>query len=244
MERGCKTLTLYRRVYQSYEPELSGARQPRFDLGGSGRIWIGDIVALARKARVCGRINPERQPPWVTQVGREFASEASSGAPRVMVSTFMSRSPITIIFTYTLVPSGHRSQWGSWSALDVALEDPLQIRRPTAGTIDTGSVSGCKWLMMRFLFRRCTRWDTEKRKNPMELRERGSVIDGPSIVDGVVYWGSVPGLSRPELEITKCTRYSAGSKDGDDNSQGGQNDVCHLKASLRRDLGPIQRQRA
>jgi polyvinyl alcohol dehydrogenase (cytochrome) len=51
----------------------------------------------------------------------------------------------------------------------------------------------------------------------------GSVIDGPSIVGGVVYWGSGYRNVPPGTGNNKVYAFAlAGSKDGGDNSKGEQ----------------------
>jgi len=93
---------------------------------------------------------------------------------------------------YTLVPSGQQITWGSWSALDVANGNILwQTADPTAGTIDTGSVSVANGVMYAGSFSgQMYALDTTTGKILWNFASGGSVIDGPSIVDGTLYWGS------------------------------------------------------
>jgi polyvinyl alcohol dehydrogenase (cytochrome) len=66
--------------------------------------------------------------------------------------------------------------------------------------------------------------DTTTGKILWNFASGGSVIDGPSIVDGVVYWGSGYQDTPPGATgNNKVYAFAlAGSKDGGDNSKGGQ----------------------
>src|SRR5258705_12588949 len=93
---------------------------------------------------------------------------------------------------YTLVPSGQKITWGSWSALDVATGKILwQTADPTPGTTDRGSVSvangdmyaGSNSGQMYAL-------DTTTGKIMWNFASGGSVIDGPSMLVVLLFWGS------------------------------------------------------
>lgn len=88
--------------------------------------------------------------------------------------------------------SGQQITWGSWSALDVATGKIVwQTADPTSGAIDRGSVSVANGVMyagsnsgeMYAL-------DATTGNILWNFASGGSVIDGPSIVDGALYWGS------------------------------------------------------
>jgi polyvinyl alcohol dehydrogenase (cytochrome) len=91
-----------------------------------------------------------------------------------------------------LVPSGQHITWGAWSALDVAAGKILwQTADPTAGTIDRGSVSVANAVL--YAGSNSGQMYALDATNLMILwnfASGGSVIDGPSILDGVLYWGS------------------------------------------------------
>ena len=128
---------------------------------------------------------------------------------------------------YTLVPSGQQITWGAWSALDVATGKILwQTADPTVGALDEGSVSVANGVMMRALMQgKCTALDTITGNILWSFESGGSVLDGPSIVNGTVYWGSGYRKIAPGIGNNKVFAFSlAGSKDqGDDsNDQGVQ----------------------
>ncbi len=93
---------------------------------------------------------------------------------------------------YTLVPSGQQITWGAWSALDVATGKILwQTADPTAGAIDRGSVSVANEVM--YVGSNSGQMYALNATTGIILwsfASGGSVIDGPSIVDGALYWGS------------------------------------------------------
>lgn len=106
---------------------------------------------------------------------------------------------------YTLVQSRPQIKWGLWSALDVATGKILwQTADPTVGTIDTGSVSVANGVMYAGSYSgQMYALDTRTGRILWNFESGGSVIDGPSIVNGVVYWGSGTARSRRESEITQ-----------------------------------------
>jgi polyvinyl alcohol dehydrogenase (cytochrome) len=126
---------------------------------------------------------------------------------------------------YSLVPSGQQITWGSWSALDVAAGKILwQTADPTVGTIDTGSVSVANGVMYAgSLSGQMYALDTTTGKILWNFASGGSVIDGPSIVDGVVYWGSGYRSNPPGTGNNKVYAFTlSGSKDGGDDSKRGR----------------------
>ena len=93
---------------------------------------------------------------------------------------------------YTLVPSGQTITWGAWSALDVATGKILwQTADPTPGTVDIGAVSVANGVVYAgSLAGQMYALDARTGDIVWGFASGGSVIDGPSIVEGMVYWGS------------------------------------------------------
>src|SRR5260370_39847710 len=115
---------------------------------------------------------------------------------------------------YTLVPSGQTINWGSWSAVDVDTGKIVwQIADPTAGAIDLGSLSVANGVMyagsdaghMYAL-------DAGTGKILWSFASGGSVIDGPSIVDSVLYWGSGYGRILPGKGNNKVFAFTLGGE--------------------------------
>jgi polyvinyl alcohol dehydrogenase (cytochrome) len=84
---------------------------------------------------------------------------------------------------YQLAPRGETITWGSWSAINARTGKIVwQTADPTKGAIDpvyAGSYSGLMYAM-----------NARTGKILWSFESGGSVVDGPAIADGVVYWGS------------------------------------------------------
>ena len=166
---------------------------PDFDLGGAGPNLVGNIIGFGQKSGIYWALNPDNgNIVWSTAVGPGSAlggiewGTASDGE-RIYVAI----SNLGHIL-YTLVPSGEKITWGSWSALDVSTGNILwQTADPTAGAIDTGSVSVANGVMYAGSYSGgMYALDTKTGQILWSFGSGGSVIDGPSIVNGFVYWGS------------------------------------------------------
>jgi polyvinyl alcohol dehydrogenase (cytochrome) len=164
-----------------------------FDLGGAGPNLLGNIVGFGQKSGIFWALNPDNgEVIWSTPVG----PGASLGGIEWGTATDGQRIYVAIAnsdhLSYTLVPSGQQITWGSWSALDVATGKILwQTADPTAGTIDRGSVSVANGVLYAGSNSgQMYALDTRTGNILWNFASGGSVIDGPSIVDGTLYWGS------------------------------------------------------
>src|SRR5260221_2779932 len=123
---------------------------PNFDLGGSGPNLLGTMVGFGQKSGIFWALNPDNgNIIWSTPVG----PGSSLGGIEWGTATDGKRIYVAIAdrdqIPYTLVPSGQKITWGSWSALDVLTGKILwQVPDPTVGTtLDTGSVSVANGVM-------------------------------------------------------------------------------------------------
>jgi polyvinyl alcohol dehydrogenase (cytochrome) len=164
-----------------------------FDLGGSGPNLVGNIVGFGQKSGIYWALNPDNgNIIWSTPVG----PGASLGGIEWGTATDGQRIYVAIAnsdhLPYTLVPSGQQITWGAWSALDVATGTILwQTADPTVGTIDRGSVSVANGVMYAGSNSgQMYALDTATGNILWNFASGGTVIDGPSIVDGALYWGS------------------------------------------------------
>jgi polyvinyl alcohol dehydrogenase (cytochrome) len=164
-----------------------------FDLGGSGPNLVGNIVGFGQKSGIYWALNPDNgNIIWSTPVG----PGASLGGIEWGTATDGQRIYVAIAnsdhLPYTLVPSGQQITWGAWSALDVATGTILwQTADPTAGTIDRGSVSVAHGVMYAGSNSgQMYALDAATGNILWNFASGGTVIDGPSIVDGALYWGS------------------------------------------------------
>ena len=204
-------------------PNCPVPSSPDFDLGGSGPNLIGNIVGFGQKSGIFWALNPDNgNIVWSTPVG----PGGSLGGIEWGTATDGKRIYVAISnndhLPYTLVPLGQQINWGSWSALDVATGDILwQTADPTAGTIDTGSVSVANGVMYAGSYAgQMYALDTTTGNILWSFASGGSVIDGPSIVDGVLYWGSgyrniPPGIGNNKV-FAFALEESKGRGDHDD----------------------------
>ena len=164
-----------------------------FDFGGAGPNLVGNIVGFGQKSGIYWALDPDNgNIVWSTLVG----PGSSLGGIEWGTATDGQRIYVAIAnrfqLPYTLVPSGQKITWGAWSALDVATGKILwQTADPTTGTIDTGSVSVANGVMYAGSYSgQMYALDTTTGKILWNFASGGTVIDGPSIVDGTLYWGS------------------------------------------------------
>jgi polyvinyl alcohol dehydrogenase (cytochrome) len=154
---------------------------------------VGNIVGFGQKSGIFWALNPDNgNIVWSTPVG----PGASLGGIEWGTATDGKRIYVAIansdLLPYKLVPSGKQITWGAWSALDVATGKILwQTADPTVGAIDRGSVSVANGVMYAGSNSgQMYALDAATGKVLWNFASGGSVIDGPSIVDGALYWGS------------------------------------------------------
>jgi polyvinyl alcohol dehydrogenase (cytochrome) len=199
---------------------------PDFDFGGSGPNLVSNIVGFGQKSGIYWALNPDNgNLVWRTQVGpggdeggMEWGTATDGKHIYAAISDVYS-------IAYILVPSGQQITWGSWSALDVATGKILwQTADPTTGTHDFGAVSVANGVMYASSFAGQTyALDTTTGTILWSFASGGSVIDGPSIVDGTVYWGSGYRSGPGGTGNNKVYAFAlAGSTNVAENSKGGQ----------------------
>jgi polyvinyl alcohol dehydrogenase (cytochrome) len=189
-----------------------------YDLGGSGPNLLHDfgfvlgefgLVGFGQKSGIYWALNPQNGDiRWRTQVGPgggtggiQWGTATDGGRIYAAISN-SDQMP------YMLVPSGAEITWGAWSALDVFTGRLIwQTADPTIGAFDPASVSVANGVMyagsqsgsMYAL-------DAATGKILWSFASGGTVLDGPAIVDGVVYWGS--GYSNPGTTNNKLYAFS------------------------------------
>jgi polyvinyl alcohol dehydrogenase (cytochrome) len=193
-----------------------------FDLGGAGPNLVGNIVGFGQKSGIYWALNPDNgNIVWSTPVG----PGSSLGGIEWGTATDGQRIYVAIAdrnhLPYTLVPSGRQITWGSWSALDVATGRILwQTPDPTVGTIDTGSVSVANGVIYAGSYSgQMYALDTRTGRILWNFASGGTVIDGPSIAGGTLYWGSGYRNIPPGIGNNKVYAFTlAGEKDGAEHS--------------------------
>jgi polyvinyl alcohol dehydrogenase (cytochrome) len=168
-----------------------------YDFGGSGPNFLGNMVGFGEKSGVYWALNPDNgEVIWSTSVG----PGGSLGGIEWGTATDGRRIYAAIAnnshTSYTL-HGGQTITSGSWGAIDAASGKILwQTADPAPAAIDTGSLSVANGVLYANSLAAASgdsnmfALDTETGRILWKFASGGSVIDGPSIVDGVVYWGS------------------------------------------------------
>ena len=170
---------------------------PDFDLGGSGPNLLDPLIGFGQKSGVYWAFSPDDgHVLWNTLVGPSGTGtlggiEWGTATDGDRIYTEIGDSGHA---NYTLAPSGTQINWGSWSALDAKTGKILwQTADPTPGSIDFGAVSvanGVVYAGSQSAAGNMYALDAATGKILWSFASGGSVIDGPSIADGFVYWGS------------------------------------------------------
>jgi polyvinyl alcohol dehydrogenase (cytochrome) len=181
-------------------PNCPAVGSEDFDFGGSGPNIVGKFVGFGQKSGIYWALNPDNgNIVWSRPVGpggflggMEMGT-ATDGKRIYAAIGNLEQHP------YTLVPSGRQINWGAWSALDVTTGEILwQTADPTPGSMDLASVSVANGVMYAGSYTGAMyALDARSGKILWSFASGGSVMGGPSIVDGVLYWGS--GYTNPPV---------------------------------------------
>jgi polyvinyl alcohol dehydrogenase (cytochrome) len=165
---------------------------PDYDLGGSGPNLLSNLVGFGQKSGIYWALNPDTgDVVWTSVVGPGGVTggiewgTASDGQRIYAAIANKGNVP------YALSPGGRTITWGSWAALDVSTgkilwqtADPANALDPGAmsvanGVVYAGSLSGSMYAL-----------NAQSGAILWSFFSGGSVVDGPSIAAGTVYWGS------------------------------------------------------
>lgn len=174
-------------------PPIAG---PDYDLGGSGPNLFPNMVGFGQKSGVYWAFNPDNgEVLWTTFVGP--AGTGTLGGIEWGTATDGTRIYAQVAdsghASYPLL-NGPTITWGAWSALDAVTGKLIwQTADPTSGAMDFGAVSVANGVVYAgseaapgYMYA----FDARTGTVLWHYASGGSVVDGPSIVDGVVYWGS------------------------------------------------------
>jgi polyvinyl alcohol dehydrogenase (cytochrome) len=164
---------------------------PDYDLGGSGPNLLANFVGFGQKSGIYWAFNPDTGAIlWNTMVG----PGSSLGGIEWGTATDGQRVYVAITnsekLAYPLI-DGTTITWGAWSALDVGTGKILWQTADPAQAIDMGAVSVANGVMFApSMSGNMHALDAKTGAILWTFASGGSVLDGPSIVDGTVYWGS------------------------------------------------------
>jgi polyvinyl alcohol dehydrogenase (cytochrome) len=181
---------------------------PDFDFSGPDRTAWGNIIGFGQKSGIYWALNPENgNIVWSTVVGPGSTlggiewGTATDGRRILCGYHEQGSSPLC-------AREWADHTWGAWSALDVDTGMIVwQTPDPTMG-LDMGAVSVANGVVYAgSMSGHMYGLDTGSGKVLLDFFSGGSVIDSPSIADGVVFWGSgfshirIPGAAGANNEV-------------------------------------------
>ncbi|HEY1464799.1 MAG TPA: PQQ-binding-like beta-propeller repeat protein [Terriglobales bacterium] len=167
---------------------------PDYDMGGSGPNVLGNIVGIGQKSGIYWALNSSTGAlVWSAVVGPGGSLGGIQWGTASDGKTIYAAIANANHKSYKLI-SGQSITWGAWSAINVATGKILwQTPDPTSGTIDESSLSVANGVVFAGSFDVAGHMyalNSATGKILWSFASGGSVLDGPSIVNGVVYWGS------------------------------------------------------
>lgn len=176
------------------EPGCPNPAGPDYDLGGSGPNLMGNIVGFGGKSGIYWGMDPDTgrivwskfAGPGGPLGGIQWGT-ASDGTDVYIASANSTNS------SYKLI-SGQTITWGFWTAINATNGSTLwQTADPTSGTWDVGALSVANGVVYAGSFDASGHLYAMNSATGQILwsyASGGSVIDGPSIVNGNLFWGS------------------------------------------------------
>ena len=176
-------------------PNCPSPAGPDIDLGGDGPNLVGNLIVFGQKNGYLRAYNADTgHVVWATNVGPAgdlggILWGTASDGNRIYVPIGNSNH-----HTYKLTPSGRSITWGAWSALDAQTGRILwQTADPVAGSMDVSSASVANGVLYVGSLDRLGHMYALNASTGDVLwsyASGGSVIDAPSIVNGMLFWGS------------------------------------------------------
>ncbi|HEY3825138.1 MAG TPA: PQQ-binding-like beta-propeller repeat protein [Bryobacteraceae bacterium] len=194
---------------------------PDFDFSGSGPNLLPHMIGFGQKSGMYWAFNPGNgNLLWSTMVGPGSTlggiewGTASDGRKIFVAISNGAHKPYPLI-------DGTSTTGGAWSALDAQTGKILwQTADPTLA-IDSGAVSYANGVVFAPSFSgNMNALDASNGKILWTFPSGGSVIDGPSIVHGAVYWGSGYKHISPGIANNKVYAFTTNGKNNDGDSDG------------------------
>jgi len=171
-------------------PDPSG---PDFDFPGSGPNLVGNILGIGQKSGIFWALNAATGAVvWSTVVGPGGTTGGIQWGTATDGTRFYMQITNSAHQSFTLANGGPTIDYGSWAALDVKTGRIIwQVADPTPGTIDPGAVSVANGVMYAGSYSGAMyALNAATGAVLFGFASGGSVIDAPSIVNGMVFWGS------------------------------------------------------
>jgi len=193
---------------------------PDYDIGGSGPNLFPNLVGYGQKSGIYWALDPDTgRIVWSAVVGPggvgggvEWGTATDGRRIYVAISNSLSKP-------YPLI-NGQRINWGAWSALDVATGKILWQTAVPDHTQALGAVSTADGVVYAPSFGGLMNaLDARTGAVLWSFDSGGTVVDGPSISDGRVFWAS--GYSQPKGGIGNNRVYAFGLAGQASNNNGG-----------------------
>jgi polyvinyl alcohol dehydrogenase (cytochrome) len=166
---------------------------PDFDFGGSGPNLLTNLLSVGQKSGILWGLDPAKGAVrWGTPVGPgstlggiEWGTASDGNRIFAAISNSLHDS-------YATTKDGPTISWGSWAAINARTgKIEWQTADPTSSAIDPGAMSVANGVVFAGSFSGFMyAMDSSTGQILWSFDSGGSVVDGPSIADGVVYWGS------------------------------------------------------
>jgi polyvinyl alcohol dehydrogenase (cytochrome) len=166
---------------------------PDYDLSGSGPNLLQGVVGFGQKSGIYWGLDPSTgEIAWGTPVGPGSTLGGIEWGTASDGERIYAAIANNLHDAYKLAPGGETITWGSWSAINPRTGKIIwQTADPSKGAIDTGAVSVANEVVYAGSYSGLMYAMNAKNGRILwSFDSGGSVIDGPAIADGVVYWGS------------------------------------------------------
>ena len=184
---------------------------PDYDFSGSGPNLLGGMIGIGGKAGTYWALHPSSgDVEWSTPVGPGSTLGGIEWGTATDGERIFAAIGNNLHEAYQMQPRGDTITWGSWAALDARSGSIIwQTADPTKGATDPGAMSVANGVAYAgsysgFMYA----LDAKSGKILWSFDSGGSVIDGPSIADGVVYWGSGYGNKSPAKQNNKVYAFT------------------------------------
>ncbi len=184
---------------------------PDYDLGGSGPNLLPNLVAVGQKSGILWGLDPDTgSVRWGTALGPGSTLGGIEWGTATDGERIFAAISNALHNAYTLAKEGPTISWGSWSAINARTgKIEWQTADPTSGAIDPGALSVANGVVYAGSFSGFMyAMDARTGKMLWNFDSGGAVVGGPSIADGVVYWGSGYSHIKPGKENNKLYAFA------------------------------------
>lgn len=184
---------------------------PDYDLGGSGPNLMRGLVGFGQKSGIYWGLDPATgELQWSTTLGPGSTIGGIEWGTASDGERIYAAIANNLHGAYELKDRTEPVTWGSWSAIEVRTGKVVwQTADPTKGAIDPGAVSVANGVVYAGSFSGSMyAMNARTGKILWSFESSGSVLDGPAIVDGVVYWGSGYGHIKPGKSNNQVYAFS------------------------------------